>query len=108
MYTSSNPLPVDKLKEFSAKVMALSLETFGENSEGESYVQITLVDKTRYREIKYLPIPLMTAKGSCDEEGNTKDSILSLALRNAGINAQMAGEDIGNITDAIDGRLELR
>lgn len=106
MYSPSKPLPKDKLEEFKNKVLALSKEMFGENGDGHSFVQIILVDKTRYRDMYYAPLPLTKTAAALDKNGETKAELLHAALEVAAFNVKSSADDFTEFSERLKFKVE--
>lgn len=106
MYNSANPIPIDKFEEFRKEVLALSKKTFGESSDGNSVIQLFLIDRTRFRDIHFRPLPLTKSKTALDKNGETKIGLLLQALEDATFNVSYAADEFGEFSEKLNFKIE--
>lgn len=51
-----NPLTDKEVQDFWTKIQKLADDKFGVDDEGDSTVEVTLVDRTRYERMPYIPV----------------------------------------------------
>lgn len=56
-YSSKNPISTKEFIAFWEKVEKMAKETFGVDDEGDSHIQVKLVDRTRYEYLHAMPMP---------------------------------------------------
>lgn len=89
---TKNPCTDDEIRKFRDKVQDMADKEFGVDDEGDSSVEVIIVDRTRYEPMHYWPVPY-SHRGPKEAKAALEAVVYNDSIASEDLHRQLRGEE---------------